>query len=99
MPLRVWTYVGLGVAVGAVTYTALIVLRTLAFGRDVPGYASLMVVMLMLGAVQLVSLGVIGEYLGRLYIETKQRPIYILRDDPPQADEAAKLATTVSETA
>lgn len=78
-PLRIWTYVGLGVAGGAFLYLTILIVRTLTFGRDVPGYASVMVVMLFLGAVQLVSLGVIGEYLGRLYIEAKQRPIYLLR--------------------
>ena len=80
MPLKVWTYVGVGVAGCAVVYTILITLQTLLFGRDVPGYASIMVVMLLLGAVQLVSLGIMGEYIGRLYIETKQRPIYLVRD-------------------
>ena len=79
-PLRVWTWVGLAVAAGAFAYGGLIVARTLIWGRDVPGYASLMVVMLMLGAVQLISLGVIGEYLGRLYTEAKQRPLYLVRD-------------------
>lgn len=80
VPLRVWTYVGAGVALGAIGYTLVIILQRLIFGREVPGYASLMVVMLMLGAVQLVSLGVIGEYLGRLYIESKQRPLYLVRE-------------------
>ena len=79
-PLRIWTYVGAVVALGAIMYMLVIVFQTLIFGRDVPGYASLMVVMLLLGAVQLVSLGVIGEYLGRLYIESKQRPLYLVRE-------------------
>lgn len=79
IPLKVWTYVGGTVAVAAIVYMVIITLRTLLFGRDVPGYASLMVVMLMLGAVQLISLGIIGEYLGRLYMETKQRPIYLVQ--------------------
>lgn len=79
MPLRVWTYVGLSVAAAAFVYMLAILVRTWIFGRDVPGYASLMVVMLLLGAVQLVSLGVIGEYLSRLYLEVKQRPIYHVR--------------------
>ena len=61
-------------------YTGLIMIRTIAFGRDVPGYSSLMVVILMLGAVQLISLGILGEYIGRLYMETKARPIYLVRD-------------------
>ncbi|MTE01766.1 glycosyltransferase [Paracoccus sp. YIM 132242] len=80
VPLRVWTYVGSVVAVISLLYTVMIVLQTLLFGRDVPGYASLMAVVLMLGAVQLISLGIIGEYLGRLYIESKQRPIYLVRE-------------------
>lgn len=77
-PLRIWTYVGVAVAFAALFYTIVIVGQTLFFGRDVPGYASLMVVVLFLGAVQLISLGIIGEYLGRLYIETKQRPLYLV---------------------
>lgn len=79
-PLRIWTYIGVAVALGAIIYTVIIVLQTMIFGRDVPGYASLMVVMLLIGAVQLISLGVIGEYLGRLYIEAKQRPLYLVRE-------------------
>lgn len=80
IPLRVWTYIGGLIAVAAILYTLVTVAQTLLFGREVPGYASLMVVMLLLGAVQLISLGVIGEYLGRLYIEAKQRPIYLAKD-------------------
>ena len=79
-PLRIWTYVGMTVALLAVIYTAVILVQTLAFGRDVPGYASLMIVVLMLGAVQMVSLGVLGEYIGRLYMETKQRPVYLVQE-------------------
>mgnify|MGYP002777145033 CR=1 FL=1 len=79
-PLRIWTYLGLSVAVLSILYTLVILVRTLVFGIDVPGYASLMIVMLLLGAVQIISLGVMGEYLGRLYMETKQRPIYIVRE-------------------
>lgn len=80
VPLRIWTYLGAAVALGALVYTIVIILRTLILGSDVAGYASLMVVILLLGAVQLISLGVIGEYLGRLYIESKQRPLYLVRD-------------------
>lgn len=78
-PLKLWTYVGLGVAGIALAYMLFLVGSTLILGRDVPGYASLMVVLLLLGAVQLISLGIIGEYLGRLYMETKQRPIYLVQ--------------------
>lgn len=76
VPLRIWSYVGGVVAFGAVLYLTLIVLQTLLFGRETPGWASVMVVVLLLGAVQLITLGIFGEYLGRLYIEAKGRPIY-----------------------
>ena len=79
-PLRVWTYIGGIVALIALLYTVVIIGQVLFFGRDVPGYASLMAVVLVLGAVQLISLGIMGEYLGRLYLETKQRPIYLVRE-------------------
>lgn len=79
-PLKIWTYIGSLVAFAAVLYTVVILLRTMIWGSDVPGYASLMVVVLAMGAVQLISLGIIGEYLGRLYVESKQRPIYLIGD-------------------
>lgn len=78
VPLRIWTYIGGSIAVLAFLYAAFLILRTLISGIDVPGYASLMVVILFLGGVQLVSLGIIGEYLGRTYNEVKQRPVYLV---------------------
>jgi glycosyltransferase involved in cell wall biosynthesis len=95
-PLKIWTYVGGTVALGAIVYTVVLIARTLIYGRDVPGYASLMVVVLVLGAVQLISLGIIGEYLGRLYMESKQRPIYLVRDTAgfEQAGEGETPAVT-----
>lgn len=78
-PLRVWTYLGLAISVIALTYGGFIVGRTLVFGVDVPGYASLLTAILFLGGVPLVSLGVIGEYVGRIYMESKGRPIYVVR--------------------
>lgn len=99
VPLRVWTYVGGIVAVFSVSYTITIILQTLFFGRDVPGYASLMAVVLMLGAVQLISLGIIGEYLGRLYIESKQRPIYVVREQVglrPQTESSSPVETLLA---
>jgi glycosyltransferase involved in cell wall biosynthesis len=78
MPLRVWTYVGLSVSLLAFIYASILVLRTLIAGVELPGYASLMVVILFLGGIQLISLGVLGEYLGRVFIEVKQRPIYLV---------------------
>ncbi len=78
MPLRVWTYVGLTVSLISFIYASILVLRTLIAGVELPGYASLMVVILFLGGIQLISLGVLGEYLGRVFIEVKQRPIYLV---------------------
>ena len=78
LPLRVWSYVGVVVSLLAFLYAGFILFWTLALGVDVPGYASLIVVVLFLGGIQLITLGVIGEYLGRLYAETKRRPPYVV---------------------
>ncbi len=78
LPLRIWTYVGILVSAVAFLYGCLIIARTLIYGPDEPGYASLMTVVLFFGGVQLISLGVIGEYLVRLFVESKARPIYVL---------------------
>lgn len=80
VPLRVWSYVGLLVALLAFAFGAIIVGRVLLLGRDLPGYASLITVMLFLGGIQLIGLGILGEYLGRIYSEAKHRPIYIERE-------------------
>ncbi len=78
MPLKLATYFGLIVAAGSVVYGSLILLQTLFLGNPVPGYPSLLVVVLFLGGVQLMTLGVIGEYLGRVFNETKRRPLYLV---------------------
>ena len=78
-PLRVWSYVGALIAFFAMCYAIFIVGRTLILGVDVPGYASIMVSVLFLGGIQLISLGILGEYVGRILTETKQRPLYIVR--------------------
>jgi glycosyltransferase involved in cell wall biosynthesis len=82
-PLRVATYVGLASAVFAFGYGAWIVARTLLWGDPVQGWPTMMAVVLFLGGVQLMALGVIGEYLGRLFLESKQRPLYLVRDWRP----------------
>jgi len=79
VPLRVWTYIGLAGAGLSAAYACFIILRTLISGVDVPGYASLLVAVLFMGSMQLVSVGLIGEYIGRLYVEAKRRPIFIVR--------------------
>lgn len=79
LPLRVWSYVGLGLSGLAFLYACGLVLRTLISGIDVPGYASLAVIALFLGGIQLISLGVIGEYLGRIFEEIKGRPLYLVQ--------------------
>lgn len=78
-PLRLWTYLGGIGATIATAYAAYIVVRTIIHGVDVPGYASLLVIVLFVGSVQLIGIGVLGEYIGRIYVETKQRPRYIVR--------------------
>ncbi|MEX0828072.1 MAG: glycosyltransferase, partial [Haliea sp.] len=77
-PLRIATYFGLLVAMLAFIYGAWMIAKTLLYGNPVPGYPSLMVVVLFLGGVQLIALGVIGEYLGRMFDETKKRPLYFI---------------------
>jgi polyisoprenyl-phosphate glycosyltransferase len=77
-PLKLATYLGLAVAVFAVAFGAQLILRTLLFGNPVAGYPSLMAVVLFLGGAQLVTLGIIGEYLGRVFNETKRRPLYFV---------------------
>lgn len=94
LPLKVWTYLGLLISVLALIYAGFLILRTLIFGIDLPGYASLMVTTLFFGGIQLITLGVIGEYLGRVYEEVKARPLYFVRDaygfsDPNQPGEEA----------
>lgn len=84
-PLKIATYAGLLTALGAFIAAAFIIYKTLAYGDPVRGYPSLMVVVLFLGGVQLMSLGMIGEYLGRMFNETKRRPLYLVNRYQPSA--------------
>ncbi|MBV9734517.1 MAG: glycosyltransferase family 2 protein [Acidisphaera sp.] len=93
MPLKVATYLGLAVALFAAIFGGQMVLRTLLFGNRVPGYPSLMAVVLFLGGAQLVTLGVIGEYLARVFNETKQRPLYLVEHYAPSEGGAMHAAT------
>jgi glycosyltransferase involved in cell wall biosynthesis len=78
-PLKIWTYVGLAGALLSFLYGSWIVLYTLVQGVAVPGYASMIVTVLFMGSLQLLSVGVLGEYIGRIYLESKQRPRYVVR--------------------
>lgn len=79
-PLRVWTYLGVGVATSAFVYAGWIIAKTLIYGVVTPGYATTMVVMLGLGGLQMIGLGVLGEYVGRLVLETKRRPLFFVNE-------------------
>ena len=85
-PLRAATYMGLVTAFAAFVYALIIIYKTLAYGDPVRGYPSLMVVILFLGGVQLVTIGIIGEYIGRIFNETKNRPLYFLNEYTPLED-------------
>lgn len=78
-PLRIWTYLGFLGSLFTLSYAFYIIVRTTCYGVDVPGYASIFVAVLFMGSLQLISTGILGEYIGRIYHETKQRPNYIVR--------------------
>jgi glycosyltransferase involved in cell wall biosynthesis len=89
-PLKIATYLGLLAALAAFVYAAIIIYQTLAHGNPVAGYPSIMVAILFLGSVQLIAIGIIGEYLGRMFNETKQRPLYFLKGYEPSASRKAQ---------
>jgi polyisoprenyl-phosphate glycosyltransferase len=99
-PLKFATYMGLTVALYAFTYGAWTIVKTLLFGNPVPGYPSLLVVVLFLGGVQLLSIGILGEYVGRMFNETKGRPLYLVNAyhhrsiDEPAYQPVASAAVT-----
>lgn len=80
MPLRIWSYVGLLISLVALGFGGLILLNTLISGADVPGYPSLMVAISFFAGVQLITLGVIGEYVGRIFTEVKRRPLFLIAE-------------------
>jgi glycosyltransferase involved in cell wall biosynthesis len=90
-PLKVATYVGLIVAVLSILYGFYMAIRTVIFGNPVPGFPSLLVAILFLGGLQLIFLGIIGEYLGRTFNEVKQRPLYLVRQWDPSAQDRTDI--------
>lgn len=87
MPLRIWTYVGVFIALAALVYSAFLFVRTLVLGADVPGYASTVILILVFGGMNVFALGIIGEYVGRIYTEVRQRPLYIIRSHHPAGEQ------------
>ena len=81
IPLRIWTYIGLALSIFSAAYILFIVSRTLILGVDLPGYASLVVIILFFSGMNMIGLGILGEYIGRIFTETKRRPHYIVRDE------------------
>jgi len=81
IPLRIWSYVGLIVSACAFSYAVVFFIRTLIYGADVAGFPTLIISIMMLSGVQLISLGIIGEYLGRIYEEVKARPLFLVAEE------------------
>ncbi len=98
-PLRMWTYLGIAVSMSMFVYALVMIVRVLLHGIDIPGYASLIVVVLFLGGLQLIGIGLLGEYLGRTYFETKQRPIYVIRDVIGTSDNPPERPRSLDDTA
>ncbi len=96
-PLRVWTYIGITGALFSLAFGGWVVLRTFLYGTDVPGYASVFVAILFLGSLQLIGLGVLGEYVGRLFLESKRRPSYLVRRIHTRDANASNLAEEASQ--
>ncbi len=80
VPLKVWSYLGVLVSSIALVYAVFFLVKTLIWGVDIPGFPSLIISVLLLGGIQLISLGILGEYLGRVYEEVKGRPLYIVAE-------------------
>ena len=91
IPLRVWSYLGLVISLFAFGYAVVFLLKTLLFGIDVPGFPTLIISVMFFAGVQLLSLGIIGEYLGRMYEEMKGRPLYLVSEELGVEHEAQPL--------
>lgn len=81
IPLKIWLYIGSIISFLSFLYGSIIIIKTLIFGIDLPGYASLLSVVLFLGGIQLMGIGILGEYIGRIYSESKRRPVYIVENE------------------
>jgi len=92
LPLKMWSYLGLLISASAIGYALYFVIQTLVFGADVPGFPSLIVSITFFAGVQLISLGVIGEYLSRVFEEVKARPLFVVAETIGHAEAASKTA-------
>lgn len=81
VPLRIWLYLGFLISFFAFIYGSIIIIKTIVYGIDLPGYASLLSIVLFLGGIQLMGIGILGEYIGRIYKESKRRPPYVIEDE------------------
>jgi glycosyltransferase involved in cell wall biosynthesis len=92
LPLKLATYLGLGISIFAITYAVTMVLRTIFSGSDVPGFPTLVVSVMFFSGIQLIFLGIIGEYIGRIFAEVKRRPLYIVAEEIGGEEPVAKTA-------
>lgn len=90
IPLRIWSIIGFIISIFAFVYLTIEIIRTALFGTNVAGYPSLIAGILFLGGIQLISLGIIGEYLGRVFVETKERPVYFIQEYSENKTEKVK---------
>lgn len=97
IPLRMWSYLGLVISALAIGYAMLFLVKTLLFGTDVPGFPTLVISVMFFSGVQLISLGVIGEYLGRVYEEVKGRPLYLVGEELGVGRDAARMNLSPSQ--
>lgn len=91
LPLRLWSYVGGFISLAALVYAGYLIVDKVLFGNAVPGYPSLMTAILFLGGVQLIGIGILGEYVGRIYMEAKHRPKYVVREIVRNVDQSSTV--------
>ncbi len=96
LPLKIWTYIGLFISSLSLIYALFLIIRTTIYGIDVPGYASIMVSILFMGGIQLLCIGILAEYIARIYDETKGRPLYIIDEIYEEKLHKAKKNSKVS---
>jgi glycosyltransferase involved in cell wall biosynthesis len=96
IPLRIWSYLGLVISLFAFGYAMTVLVKTLLFGADVPGYPTLIISVMFFAGVQLISLGVLGEYLGRMYEEVRGRPLFLVSEELGLDQPAARANVAAS---